>query len=157
MCSDGRYVYIGMWTSPNLIIILDSVTLRTTTIAAGNSPTASGKCHGIATDGQYLYWAKADITQTCYFYRRLLNFASVWSEPENGGTYTASGNGSQTVFNIAHGLGDVPTDYRAEPLTADSRASRLLSADATNIIVTFDVAPPVGTNNVSFSWFAKLR
>jgi len=75
---------------------------------------------------------------------------------ENFGIATFSGDGVTTVFNIAHGLTDTPTFYTAEPLTTDARASRLLSADATNITITFDTAPPSGTDNIKFSWKAEV-
>lgn len=75
---------------------------------------------------------------------------------ENSGTSTQNGDGSTTVFNIAHGLASTPTFYTAEPLHADSRAAHLLSADATNIIVTFDAAPPSDTGNVKFAWSGEF-
>jgi len=75
---------------------------------------------------------------------------------ENEGVATFSGDGSTTVFNIAHGLVGTPTKYGVSPLTPDADADRTITADATNIIVTFSVAPPTGTDNVKFGWWAKL-
>lgn len=75
---------------------------------------------------------------------------------QNSGTSTQNGDASTKVFNIAHGLVDTPTFYTAEPLHADSRAAHLLSVDGTNIIITFDAAPPSDTGNVKFSWNAKV-
>jgi len=75
---------------------------------------------------------------------------------ENEGVATFSGDGSTTVFNIAHGLAGTPTKYGVSPLTPDADADRTITADATNIIVTFSVAPPAGTDNVKFGWWAKL-
>lgn len=74
---------------------------------------------------------------------------------ENNGTATFSGDGATTTFNIAHGLAVTPTFYTAEPLTSDARADHLLSVDSTNITITFDTAPPSGTDNVKFSWKAE--
>jgi len=75
---------------------------------------------------------------------------------ENEGVATFSGDGSTTVFNIPHGLPSTPTKYGVSPLTPDADADRTITADATNIIVTFSAAPPAGTNNVKFGWWAKL-
>lgn len=75
---------------------------------------------------------------------------------ENSGTNTQNGDGSTTVFNIPHGCDNTPTFYTAEPLHVDSRAGHLLSIDATNIIITFDSAPPAGTGNVKFAWKAEV-
>jgi len=65
------------------------------------------------------------------------------------------GDGTTTVFNIPHGLATTPTFYTAEPLTNAARADHLLSADTTNIIVTFDVAPASGAS-IQFSWKAEV-
>jgi len=75
---------------------------------------------------------------------------------ENEGVATFSGDGSTTVFNIAHGLAGTPTKYGVSPLTPDADADRTVTVDATNIVVTFSVAPPTGTDNVKFGWWAKL-
>lgn len=67
--------------------------------------------------------------------------------------YKANGNGVATVFNIAHGAGGTPvTPAWTKPQTAASRAAATVTSDATNIIVTFTAAPPVGVDNVDFQW-----
>lgn len=75
------------------------------------------------------------------------------------GTYTGSGNGSTTAFNIAHGVGGTPPTGRNSwglvPLTEASLARHTVTANGTNLIVTFAVAPPTGTNNLSFRWNAN--
>lgn len=74
---------------------------------------------------------------------------------ENGGTYTADGTGAQTVFNIAHNLTtDEPRIALAVPGNAVSSAAHHVSKDATNVIITFAVAPASGTGNVVFNWYA---
>jgi hypothetical protein len=71
-----------------------------------------------------------------------------------------NGTGAQTVFNIAHGVTDdagagvVPTFYDANGVDAVSNAAKTVTADATNIIVTYTVAPASGTNNVNLAWIA---
>jgi len=75
---------------------------------------------------------------------------------ENGGTVTFSGNGSTTTFTIAHGLASTPTKVL---VTAGSNAAKgdfYVTADATNITVTYGTAPPSGTNNVVLNWYAEV-
>jgi len=75
---------------------------------------------------------------------------------ENEGVATFSGDGTTTVFNIAHGLAGTPTKYGVSPLTPDADADRTITVDASNIVVSFSVAPPTGTDNVKFGWWAKI-
>lgn len=79
-------------------------------------------------------------------------FASLNSE--NAGTALASGNGSTTTFNIAHGLGSTP--YQAMIQCSTHTNTFTYSYDATNITVVFGTAPGSGTNNVKFQWRATL-
>lgn len=81
-----------------------------------------------------------------------LEFASLNSE--NAGTALASGNGSTTTFNVAHGLGSTP--YQAMILCSTHTNVFTYTYDATNIIVVFTTAPPSGTNNVKFQFRATL-
>ena len=75
-----------------------------------------------------------------------------WSslDSERVGKSTASGNGSTTVFNIAHGLGSNPTYAFAECSSITNTFT--YTTDATNIVVTFSSAPASGTNNVVIYW-----
>ena len=75
---------------------------------------------------------------------------------QNGGISTQSGNGSTKVFNIAHGLFSTPAKKRAFAGSDDARGSFKVTADATNVILTYPIAPPTGTNNLSFEWAAEL-
>jgi len=75
---------------------------------------------------------------------------------ENEGIATFSGDGSTTTFNIPHGLADTPSKYGVSPLTPDADASRTITADVTNITITFDTAPPSGTDNLKFGWWARV-
>lgn len=81
-----------------------------------------------------------------------LEFASLNSE--NAGTALASGNGSTTSFNIAHGLGSTP--YQAMIQCSTHSNTFTYSYDSTNITVVFGTAPGSGTNNVKFQWRATL-
>lgn len=70
------------------------------------------------------------------------------------GAVTFSPNGSATVFNIAHGLGKVPTSKWVVPRNTASGQKPVLTADGTNLIITFAVAPVAGTNALSYRWGA---
>lgn len=71
-------------------------------------------------------------------------------DSERVGKSTASGNGSTTVFNIAHGLGSIPTYTFI--VCSSLTNTNTYTADATNIVVTFATAPVSGTNNVIIYW-----
>jgi len=75
---------------------------------------------------------------------------------ENSGTATFSGNNSQTQFAIAHGLVGTPKSWRVEAGSADAKGNKYVTADATNLTVTFATAPPSGTNNVVLVWQAEM-
>jgi hypothetical protein len=75
---------------------------------------------------------------------------------ENSGTATFSGNGSQTQFTIAHGLAGTPKSWCVEAGSADAKGDKYVTADATNLTVTFAAAPPSGTNNVVLVWQAEM-
>ena len=74
----------------------------------------------------------------------------------NKGIATFSGDGSTTTFNIEHGLVSTPSKYGVTPLTPDADASRTITVDDTYITITFDTAPPSGTDNVKFGWWAEV-
>ena len=71
---------------------------------------------------------------------------------ENTGIATASGNGSTTVFTIAHSIGSTPSVYYAELISHQGTCT--ITADATNLTVTTSAAPPSGTNSVKIYWRA---
>lgn len=71
-----------------------------------------------------------------------------------GGSLSFNGTGSQTVFNIPHTITGIPSIFFALPKTADALGNYTVTADATNVIVTYTTAPPTGTNNVEFVWAA---
>lgn len=82
-----------------------------------------------------------------------LEYASL--DNERVGKAVASGNNTTTIFNIPHGLGSNPT-YAfvsvGQAGGAVSQPNRSYTTDATNIVVTFSVAPTTGTNNVIIYW-----
>jgi hypothetical protein len=76
---------------------------------------------------------------------------------KNSGKFLANGNASTTAFSIPHSLVSSPlaSSIRITPGHADSRGMFDVSADATNITVTYPSAPPTGTNNVVLYWAAE--
>jgi hypothetical protein len=70
------------------------------------------------------------------------------------GRVAFNGNGSATAFNIAHGLGATPKRKWIEARSDDARPVRTITADGTNITVTFAAPPGAGTNNVKIEWGA---
>lgn len=79
-----------------------------------------------------------------------------------GGVAVFSGNGTTKVFNIAHGAGTTPTKYTVTPastvaiknqtFTDGTAVQYWVTADATNLIINYQVAPGSGTNNLSWAW-----
>jgi len=72
------------------------------------------------------------------------------------GTSTQSGDSSTTAFNIAHGCFATPGFFVVHPTSADARGTPSLSATSTNIVLTYPVAPPTGSSNLTWEWKAEL-
>ncbi len=70
----------------------------------------------------------------------------------NTGTSTPAANGVLTSFTIPHGLGAVPKYANVAVGNVLSSALYFVSSDATNITVTYAVAPLAGA--LAFSWIA---
>lgn len=68
------------------------------------------------------------------------------------GSTTRSGDASTTVFTIAHGAGTTPTYASVVPSSTDAFGDFTVDVDATNITITYQSAPPTGTNNLEFFW-----
>ena len=64
---------------------------------------------------------------------------------------TASGDGTSTSINIAHGIGSAPAYFYAIAASAAAGNIRYVAADATNIAVHYTIAPASGTNNLSYN------
>jgi hypothetical protein len=74
---------------------------------------------------------------------------------EDDDTYTTSGDGSQTTFNIPHKLDHPPAQWSVEPMTADAAADHYVEEVTQNVIkVTFLSAPPSGTDNLKWHYRA---
>lgn len=71
------------------------------------------------------------------------------------GTSTQSGNATQTVFTIAHGLtGATPPKAFIEIKSNDALGTPVITTDTTNITLTYPMAPASGTNNLTWFWVA---
>ena len=75
----------------------------------------------------------------------------------NSGVATFSGDGSTTEFKIEHGLVSTPSKYSVVPLSSDAMSySFTVTVNSTHIIITYDTAPPSGTDNLKFYWEAEV-
>jgi len=75
---------------------------------------------------------------------------------ENKGVETFSGDGVTTSFSWVHGLVSTPSKILVTPKSADAAITHYVSADATNITITFSSAPAAGTDNVVIAWEAEV-
>jgi hypothetical protein len=76
----------------------------------------------------------------------------------NQGRNVFSGTGSATAFTIPHNLVSSPNlnKIQVTPGSAAANGNFHVTADATNITVTYGTAPASGTNNVVLYWMATL-
>ena len=72
------------------------------------------------------------------------------------GKSTQSGNGSTKVFNILHDVSATPRTARVSPGSTDALGGYTVTTDTTNVIITYQVAPPSGTNNLIWNWEANV-
>jgi len=71
------------------------------------------------------------------------------------GTATKSGDGTTKVFTIPHGLSGTPEFVSVTAESTDALGSFETAKDETDIIITYPVAPPSGTDNLSYSWIVS--
>jgi hypothetical protein len=74
----------------------------------------------------------------------------------NSGKSTFSGDGSTKTFTIAHSLVSTPSKVLVTAGSDAAKGDFYVTADATNITVTYATAPPSGTNNVVLNWYAEV-
>jgi hypothetical protein len=74
---------------------------------------------------------------------------SRFSEGKAAIALVASGNGVLKAFSVAHTLAQRPTFVVAEGQNAASLLSHTVTTTATNIVVTYKVAPISGSSNIS--------
>jgi hypothetical protein len=74
----------------------------------------------------------------------------------NRGFQTSSGNGSTTSFSWNHGCWTTPVNYYVRAVTKDAMGSFETTVSSTQITVTYPIAPPSGSSNLKFSWYASL-
>ena len=71
-----------------------------------------------------------------------------------GGQISFNGTAAQTVFNIPHGLGITPDFISVQAASTDAFGSFTSTKTSSNIVITYQIPPPVGTSNVTFQWGA---
>ncbi len=105
-----------------------------------------------------------DVTVT--FARPLENGTTTTNTESGSGTLTvkfkenrgkAVFNGGTATFNIPHSLIATPTSPVVTPAVAIANGAFYVTADATNITVTFSASLTAGTNNVSLNWRASAN
>jgi hypothetical protein len=74
---------------------------------------------------------------------------------DNRGAITLSGDGATTAFNIPHGLTGTPLVWSVTPTKTAAKTDLFVTADATNLVVTFGTAPANSANNLGFVWTAQ--
>lgn len=74
----------------------------------------------------------------------------------NSGKTVFSGDGVTTTFVIPHGLVGTPSVVIVTPGSPDATGQFYVTANATDIIVTYLTAPPAGTDNIVLYWKAKI-
>lgn len=87
-------------------------------------------------------------------YTDCIRYPQVGQKLENQGKFTGSGNGSNTTYVFAHAVDQTPTWLSVTPGHADAGGDCHVTVDATNITVTYAVAPQAGTDNVVLYWRA---
>lgn len=70
------------------------------------------------------------------------------------GRATLNGTGAATTFTIAHGMDAAPSMVIVTPGSSAASTAYYVTVDATNITVTYTVAPASGTGNVVLNWHA---
>lgn len=71
------------------------------------------------------------------------------------GTSTQSATVYATTYSIEHRLGVTPSFFNVIATSAAAGGFRYVSADDTYIYIHYSVAPPSGTNNLSWNWMAQ--
>jgi type V secretory pathway adhesin AidA len=83
-------------------------------------------------------------------------WATISSYTEAKGSTTKNGDASTVAFTQAHGLGGTPTYYGVSPTSTDADGDFYLTADGTNLTITYPFPPPTGTSNLTYVWRAAL-
>jgi hypothetical protein len=85
----------------------------------------------------------------------IYNGSAFFNNPGRGQA-TFSGTGAQTAFVINHSMQVTPSTAIVTPAAAAAASLYSVAVSATQITVTFTVAPALGTNNVVLNWWASV-
>lgn len=126
-----------------------------TAVRVGNFATGAD-IPGAATAGRGAIAVQTDAVVARGFF---VSDGTNWQPVMHGGkrgVATFSGDGSTVAFTIPHTVNiGTPVSARVTPGSSAAKGVHWISTlNATNIIVTFDVAPASGTNNVVLYWDA---
>lgn len=143
-------------SSDTIALVDASQTLTTKTINASNNTITDTS----AANGDLLVYATSKFVRkavgTALQVLRTNSSANnvEWASlnSENTGKAVASGDGSTTIFNIAHGLGSDPAEAMVN--CSSLTTTFTYTTNSTNIVVTFSTAPPSASNNVVIYWRA---
>lgn len=72
----------------------------------------------------------------------------------SGGVVTFSGDG-RTQFNIPHNQGYRPLKFAVTPMTKSAEEISRVTSDSNNLTVIYKVSPPIGEDNIVFSWMVS--
>ncbi|WP_409345947.1 hypothetical protein [Paenibacillus sp. MBLB4367] len=110
--------------------------------------------------GTFEYWDKTDSPEADASLTKVWDSVSYPSQASyigdemvfTGQRAIASANGGNVAYQVAHQLGIAPEWYTATALSADANAVGIssITADASNITVTFKSATPAGSGNIKF-------
>jgi hypothetical protein len=74
---------------------------------------------------------------------------------ENADRAVQAGDGSQTSFTVAHNMDEVPVWVQIQPMSKDATSDAWVSVDESSITINYITAPPSGTDNLQWGWYAK--
>lgn len=88
---------------------------------------------------------------------KINNYLDTLITPSNytikGGINTQTANGLSLVYNIPHGLGSTPSTYTVEAHNQNTGSDFNITADSTNLQITYSIAPSQGSQ-ISWVWSA---
>lgn len=70
------------------------------------------------------------------------------------GSAIKTGTGIDLTYNIPHGMLQIPGSFLVQAASNDAKDIAYVIADSTNLIVHYELAPPIGSNNLTFKWMA---
>ena len=131
-----------------------SISVDPGSIQARGSPDISGDSSNIyvtypvppVSGTVRLYWI-AGPTDAANIVTSIIGSGNV-----HAGSFVGSGNGTNTIFTLSHGIGSVPPSIQVTPGSDLARGNIDVSGNASGIFVRYPVAPSSGT--IRLYWIA---